>query len=98
MELTWTFERRPGERLDVHRRDGAEGPELVVTCTGQPERRYPFSDYAALTVFQANLESYLLKDGWSFTAFSPERRSRPDRRNVARGPDRRRRPWWARER
>jgi hypothetical protein len=45
-----------------------------------------------LTTFQADMEAFLVQSGWSFEAFSPDRRSGRDRRQFPRVSDRRR--WW----
>src|SRR5262249_26262929 len=45
-----------------------------------------------LTTFQVDMEAFLIGSGWSFVAFSPERRSGRDRRSFPRISDRRR--WW----
>ena len=76
----WTFARR-GECLTISRRRTAEGLLLVVTDNGVP-RSYPFDDIAPLTTFQVEMEAALIRNGWSFIAFSPERRSTGERRRL----------------
>ena len=89
-DWSWTFG-RGDERLVVRRHHRVEGFRLIVTdnCT---ERSYPFSDLTALVPFQSDMEAFLLKTGWTFLAFSPERRTGRDRRNFPRIEERRR--WW----
>ena len=91
MPFTSTFE-RGDERLVLQRYDEQEGLALVITNV-EGVRRVPFSDAAALVMFQENMEEFLVRTGWSLAAFSPERRRYQDRRGFPRvQPDRRR--WW----
>ena len=76
----WTFARR-GECLTISRRRTAEGLLLVVTDNGV-SRSYSFDDIAPLTTFQVEMEAALIRNGWSFIAFSPERRSARERRRL----------------
>lgn len=64
---------------------------LEMTSDGPP-RSYFFADFTALVVFQSDMEAFLLKTGWSFVAFTPERRAGVDRRGWPRLDERRR--WW----
>ena len=86
----WTFS-RAAERLTLRRQDTEDGMLLVVTENGTP-RSYFFSDISRLTTFQVDMEAFLIGSGWSFVAFSPERRAGRDRRHFPRIGDRRR--WW----
>ena len=86
----WTFARRE-ERLSLRRQETEEGFLLVVTENGTP-RSYFFDEITKLTTFQVDMEAFLIGSGWSFVAFSPERRTGRDRRTFPRISDRRR--WW----
>src|SRR5258706_16313396 len=76
----WTFA-RPGECLTISRQRTAEGLLLVVTDSGLP-RSYFFNHIAPLTTFQAEMEAALIRNGWSFIAVEPERRSGSPRRRL----------------
>jgi len=86
----WTFA-RGGQRLTLRRQHTEGGILLIVTENGTP-RTYFFDEVAKLTTFQVDMEAFLIGSGWSFVAFSPERRSGRDRRSFPRISDRRR--WW----
>jgi hypothetical protein len=90
-ESTWAFE-RAGETLEIRRRDVPEGVLLVVTGDGAP-RSYFFRDLATLVPFQTDMESFLVSTGWTFVAFTPDRRSGRERRTFPRITERRR--WWS---
>jgi len=60
--------------------------------TDGPPHSYFFGDFSKLVVFQSDMEAFLLKTGWSFVAFAPERRLGIDRRGWPRLDERRR--WW----
>jgi len=89
---TWTFERN-ADRLDIRRSavDADGSVRLIVTVDGSP-RSYPFNDLPAAIRFQSDMEDFLLKTGWSFVQFVPERRTGRDRRDFPRLSERRR--WW----
>jgi hypothetical protein len=89
-ELTWTFE-RADQQLELRRRDVPEGVLLVVTGDGAP-RSYFFNTIESLVLFQSDMESFLLNTGWSFVAFTPDRRTGRERRGFPRLEERRR--WW----
>jgi hypothetical protein len=89
-EPTWVFS-RGSERLELCRRDSEDGLLLVVTGEGSP-RSYRFTEMLALVNFQCDMEAMLLKTGWTFVGFSPERRKGRDRRTFPRLTERRR--WW----
>jgi hypothetical protein len=91
MPFTSTFQ-RGDQRLILQRYDEQEGLALVIT-NAESVRQVPFSDCAALVTFQANMEQFLVRTGWSLVTFAPERRRYQDRRGFPRDhPDRRR--WW----
>jgi hypothetical protein len=90
-ESAWAFE-RAGETLEIRRRDVPEGVLLVVTGDGAP-RSYFFRDLATLVPFQTDMESFLVSTGWTFVAFTPDRRSGRERRTFPRITERRR--WWS---
>jgi hypothetical protein len=87
---TWTFVRED-HRLDVAQHRAGEGWLLVITRNDSPSS-YEFSSLTALTRFQSDMEAFLLKTGWRFLEFSPERRRGRDRRTFPRIEERRR--WW----
>lgn len=89
-ESTWAFT-RGRQRLEVCRYDAPGGTQFIVTVDGS-SRTYWFRDEAALHRFQSDMEAFLLKTGWSFTQFSPDRRTGNDRRAFPRLAERRR--WW----
>jgi len=68
----WTFARR-GEILTVRRERNRDGLLLVVDDSGTT-RTYVFNDITPLTTFQTELEASLVRNGWSFVAFSAEER------------------------
>jgi hypothetical protein len=89
VELIWTFA-RTAQRLELTRQPTTDGVLLVVKESGRPSRSYFFSDLSGLVHFQNEMEAFLIRTGWSFVAFSPERRRAGDRRSIPRGrPERR---------
>jgi hypothetical protein len=89
-DFTWTFSRAE-QTLEIRRTPVADGHRLAITGDGSP-RSFFFGDMAALVAFQSDMEAFLLKTGWSFLKFSPERRTGVDRRGWPRLTERRR--WW----
>ena len=89
-EPTWVFERGT-QHLELRRRETEEGIFLIIVGDGAP-RSYRFDEMMALVNFQCDMESLLLKTGWSFIQFSPERRTGKERRTWPRMTERRR--WW----
>ena len=87
---TWTFVRN-NQRLDVAQCEVAGGWLLVLTRDDTPHS-YLFSSASALARFQSDMEAFLLKTGWRFLEFAPERRRGRDRRTFPRLDERRR--WW----
>jgi hypothetical protein len=91
VDPTWTFE-RDGERLVMQRRTD---PELaLVILSGESARHVPFTEMDALTVFEKDMQEFLIRTGWSLADFAPERRSYRDRRGFPRTDNDRRR-WWS---
>lgn len=90
-EQIWTFTRE-GHQLDIKRTPTDDGILLGVTGDG-PARSYFFDDLSKLERFQADFEKFLLGTGWTFLAFSPERRGGRERRHFSRLLTDRRR-WW----
>jgi hypothetical protein len=89
---TWTFQRREDRITLTRERTQDGGFQLVVMENGRP-RTFTFSDFDRLVAFQSDMESFLVRTGWSLADFSPDRRSGRDRRTFPRvDPDRRR--WW----
>ena len=89
-DATWVFE-RAGQRIELHRPESNIGARLMISGAGAP-RSYQFSDTTAAVRFQSDMEALLLKTGWSFSQFLPDRRSVADRRTWPRLAERRR--WW----
>jgi len=89
-DATWVFE-RVGQRIELQRRETENGALLMISGAGAP-RSYQFDDEIALVRFQNDMEALLLKTGWSFNEFLPDRRSVADRRTWPRLTERRR--WW----
>lgn len=90
-EQVWTFSRQ-GEVLEIRRTPTTDGCVLGVNGDGPP-RNYFFAEQEKLEQFQADFEKFLLGTGWTFLAFSPERRSGHERRHYSRLLSDRRR-WW----
>jgi hypothetical protein len=88
---TWSFV-RGDDRLEISRESVDDGITLIVAGDGTP-RSYFFRDVNRLEVFQRDMETLLLKTGWSFVSFAPEKRRGRDRRGWPRKNDDRRR-WW----
>ena len=74
------------------REETTNGVNLVVASEGAP-RVYAFSDLVPLVRFQSDMEAFLLRTGWQFVEFTPDRRSGTDRRDFPRRANDRRR-WW----
>jgi hypothetical protein len=89
-DCTWTFG-RGDEQFQIRRTHDDEGVRLVITGAGAP-RSFFFPDLSALEPVQADMEAFLLKTGWRFVEFSPDRRTGRDRRTWPRVTERRR--WW----
>jgi hypothetical protein len=90
-DTIWIFAQN-SRRLELRRHEIEDGVLLTVSGDG-PERSYFFRELQALVAFQSDMEAFLLKTGWSFEAFSPDRRSGRDRRGFPRVDNDRRR-WW----
>jgi hypothetical protein len=90
-EGVWTF-RKDEASLSLERRGQGNQVALVVR---QPEgvRELSFDNLEALERFQNAMETFLLRTGWTFARFSPERRTPLDRRTFPRITSDRRR-WW----
>jgi len=89
-ERIWLFA-RAAQRLELRRHETPDGLRLDVRGDGQ-ERSHAFTDLAALARFQADMEAFLIRTGWTFVGFSPDRRTGRDRRHFPRIAERRR--WW----
>ena len=87
----WTFGRGT-DRLMLRREETDNGVNLTVAGEGVP-RVYSVPDLTRLEKFQSDMEAFLLRTGWQFLEFSPERRSGNDRRDMPRIANDRRR-WW----
>ena len=86
----WTFQRAQ-QRLEIRCCPSDEGVLLTIAGDGAP-RSYFFQELSSLVRFQSDMEQFLLKTGWSFVEFSPDRRTGRDRRTFPRLAERRR--WW----
>jgi hypothetical protein len=89
-EPTWIFERGT-QHLELRRRETGDGIFLIIAGDGTPHT-YRFDEMMALVNFQCDMEALLLKTGWTFVEFSPERRTGRERRTWPRLTERRR--WW----
>jgi hypothetical protein len=87
----WVFERGE-ERLTITRQHTADAWELIVD-DGRHARLFTFTDSNRLVRFQSDMETFLVRTGWSLAGFSPERRRGRDRRGFPRELNGRRR-WW----
>ena len=87
----WTFS-RGNDTLEIRRHTLDDGVVLAIGGDGEP-RSYFFRDRDRLETFQRDMETLLLKTGWMFVGFSPDRRNGRDRRGWPRRSDDRRR-WW----
>ena len=90
-EQIWTF-RRNEQQLVIKRTPTDDGTLLSILGDGPP-RTTLFVDFDRLVSFQADFEKFLLATGWTFTSFSPDRRTGRERRNFSRLLTDRRR-WW----
>ena len=98
-EPTWTFARGVDE-LTIGRRIDSGGVTLTVSVNSanahvnsSNAHTYEFPDLATAMRRQAEMEASLIKFGWSFVGFLPQRRSHDERRGMPRATDDRRR-WW----
>ena len=89
-DCAWTFRRRDDQLL-LRREQTPSGVNLVVVENGT-SRSFAFSDVERLVCFQSDMEAFLVRTGWTFVAFTPERRTGRDRREMPRMTERRR--WW----
>jgi len=87
----WTFV-RGNDTLEITREDLDDGVTLVIAGDGTP-RSYFFRETHRLETFQRDMETLLLKTGWTFQRYEPDRRSGHDRRGWPRRTNDRRR-WW----
>jgi len=93
MDLPWTWVfARNGQRLELSRLESEAECRLVIEDGQGTPRNYRFNDMVTLVNFQGDMEEFLLKTGWTFVEFRPERRSFKERRTWPRMRDRRR--WW----
>ena len=90
-DYTWRFT-RGSDTLEITRQGLDDGIMLVIQGDGVP-RSYFFRDILRLEIFQKDMETLLLKTGWTFLEYAPDRRSGIDRRNFPRRANDRRR-WW----
>jgi hypothetical protein len=86
----WTFT-RGDERLELSREETPVHVALTVTGDGR-SRVFSFPTLERAIRFQSDMEALLLRTGWSFSDFAPERRTGRERRGFPRLAERRR--WW----
>jgi hypothetical protein len=89
-EAVWTFRRR-SEQLQLRREETPTGVHLVIVENGT-HRSFAFTGLDRLIAFQSDMEAFLIRTGWTFAAFAPDRRTGRDRRQMPRLTERRR--WW----
>src|SRR5689334_2254569 len=89
-DCVWTFRRR-SDQLLLRREETPTGVHLVVVENGTT-RSFAFNDIERLIAFQSDMEAFLVRTGWTFVAFTPDRRTGRDRRQMPRMTERRR--WW----
>src|SRR5262245_62054609 len=87
----WTFV-RGNDTLEITPEDLDDGVMLVIAGDRTP-RSYFFREPHRLETFQRDMETLLLKTGWTFQGYEPDRRSGLDRRGWPRRSNDRRR-WW----
>jgi hypothetical protein len=88
--MLWTFGKEKA-RVSLGRQ--SQSCVLIVVRARDQVQEYRFADASSLRVFQADMEAFLLKTGWTLLEYSPERRLRDrDRRRFPRLVERRR--WW----
>jgi hypothetical protein len=84
MDHVWAFSRN-GSRMAVIRRDDAGDATLVIAAGGRAPRTYTFEEETRLNSFQSDMQTFLVRTGWRFVGFQPERRSHfHDRRGAER--------------
>jgi hypothetical protein len=89
MDHVWAFSRN-GSRMAVIRRDNDGDVKLVIVAGGQAPKTYTFDQETRLNSFQSDMQAFLVRTGWRFVGFRPERRSRfRDRRCAERMRERR---------
>jgi hypothetical protein len=86
----WTFVKAEN-RLEVCCEETDDGAVMVIT-ENAGSRSYKFQTRAALVRCQTDMEKFLLRTGWTFLGFSPDRRTGRERRRFPRLLERRR--WW----
>lgn len=89
---TWAF-KRAGQRLTIRRDETPDGALLTIFNGSTDARSFRFADRDALIAFQSDMEKLLIRTGWSFAEFSPQRRAGTERREWPRMLGDRRR-WW----
>src|SRR5262245_2807038 len=87
----WKFV-RGNDTLQITREELDDGITLVIAGDGTP-RSYFFRETHRLETFQRDMETLLLKTGWTFQTYAPDRRTGRDRRGWPRRSNDRRR-WW----
>jgi hypothetical protein len=87
----WRFV-RGADSLEIKLQDLDDGIVLAIAGDGEP-RSYFFRDIDRLETFQKDMETLLLKTGWTFASYEPDQRAGRDRRGWPRRANDRRR-WW----
>lgn len=78
--------------MTIRRQRAGDDWQLAVDDNGQA-RLFTFPDRDRLVRFQSDMETFLVRTGWSLAAFTPDRRRGTDRRDFPRDQNDRRR-WW----
>jgi hypothetical protein len=91
-KAVWAFTRN-GRRFEIRCEPAPDGALLVLTHDHDEPRTYFFASMPPLISMQAGMEAMLMRTGWAFESFSPDRRTGRDRRGLPRIANDRRR-WW----
>ncbi len=77
MDYIWAFE-RDTDRLEIRRAENAD--QLIITGDAFNRRVLSFGSAGELIDFQIRFEQHLVRTGWQFVRFAPERRTGAERR------------------
>jgi hypothetical protein len=76
MTLRWRFE-RGGDWIEISREAAANARQLEIAGANAAQRAIGFATHQELIAFQSGFEDHLVKTGWHYVSFSPDRRNRP---------------------
>jgi len=79
MTLRWRFE-RGADWIEISREATPNARQLDISGANAASRVIAFSVHQELIEFQSGFEDHLLKTGWHYVSFSPDRRNEPRRR------------------